>query len=278
MGDEALNITFDDGEEEVTEPMLEEAPESPDAPEEQEAEDKPEEQEEAEEGKIEFTPEQQAKVDEIARKAASRNLDKLREIDEERQRLSQQLEQFQSRQQQDPQRPNIPPVPDPFSDDFEQKMQEREQAIQEAVRYDTFQQLSQQQAEQQARAQQQQQQEALEKTVTSYNNRAKKLGIKADELAVAGRQIAAVGMAPELVEHLLNDQQGPSVTVYLANNLDELDKIHSMSPIQAAIYMETQVKPKAAARRKPVAPEPTDSPRGSGLPEKLPGSEGILYE
>ena len=55
-------------------------------------------------------------------------------------------------------------------------------------------------------------------------------------------------MAPELVQHVLHDAQGPALTVYLANHIEELDKIGGMSPIGAAIYIETQIKPKLTKR------------------------------
>lgn len=232
---------------------------------------------EEEEARVEFTPEQQAKVDEIARKAAARNLDKLQEAEEARARAEEQLQRLAPKQEQAQGRPPVPPMPDPFEDQFEAKMAARDAALEQAARWDTFQAMTSYQKEQQAKQAQQAQEQALRETVDSYNARASRLGIKAEELQAAGRQISAGGMSEALVEHILNDKHGPAVTVYLGNHLDELDKVRSMSPIRAAIYIEQEIKPKATQSKR--SPPPTLDPvRGSGAREGKLGGKGLLIE
>jgi hypothetical protein len=232
---------------------------------------------EEEEARVEFTPEQQAKVDEIARKAAARNLEKLQEAQARAEEAEERLQRLTPRQEQPQGRPPVPPMPDPFEDQFEAKMAARDAALEQAARWDTFQAMSQYQQQQAQRSAQQAQENALRETVDSYNARASRLGIKSDELQAAGRQIAAIGMPEALVEHILHDSHGPAVTVYLGNHLDELDKVRAMSPIKAAIYIEQEIKPKAGKPKK--APPPTLDPvRGSGAPEGKLGGKGLVIE
>lgn len=265
MSEETLDaLVIDEGVAEEAEPV--EAPE--------EAVEAPAEEEEA---RVEFTPEQQAKVDEIARKAAARNLEKLQEAQARAEEAEARLQRLAPKQEQPQGRPPVPPMPDPFEDQFEAKMAARDAALEQAARWDTFQAMSQYQQQQAQRSAQQEQELALRSTVDSYNARASRLGIKSDELQAAGRQIAAVGMPEALVEHILHDSHGPAVTLYLGNHLDELDKVRAMHPMKAAIYIETEIKPKAGKPKK--APPPTLDPvRGSGAREGKLGGKGLVIE
>ena len=233
---------------------------------------------EEEETRVEFTPEQQAKVDEIARKAAARNLEKLQEAVAARQAAEERLAQLQPAPQQAPGRPFVPPVPDPFEDGYEQKLALRDEALAKASQWDTVQAISKYHLAEQQKIEQQTAQEEIAKTVTTYTSRAHKMGIKDAELAFAGSQIQAVGMSGELVEHILHDAQGPALTVYLGNNPDELEKIRAMPAISAAIYIETQIKPKAARTPKKPPPATLDPIRGSGYKEGQLGGKGLLIE
>lgn len=264
MAEEATALVIDDAPplvEEVVEVVETEAPEP-----------------EPEETKVEFTPEQQAKVDEIARKAAARNLEKLQEAVEARRQAEERLAQLQPAQQQDPGRPFVPPIPDPFEDGYEQKLAARDAALAKAAQWDTVQAISKYHLAEQQKVQAQTQEEEIKKVVTTYNSRAHKMGISDAELAFAGSQIQAVGMAGDLVQHILHDAQGPALTVYLGNNPDELDKIRGMPPIAAAIYLETQVKPKAARAPKKPPPATLDPVRGSGYKEGQLGGKGLVIE
>lgn len=274
MSEEATALVIDDQDEIEQEEPEAESQEEPEAK-------KPEKEEpegEEPDTRVEFTPEQQAKVDEIARRAAARNLEKLQEEREARQNLEAELQKLRPQQQSQPGRPEVPPMPDPFEDDFSAKMQARDEALQRATQWDAVQYLTRQQQEQQRAQQQAAQQAELEKTVNTYQARARKLGIKDAELQVAGRQVQAVGMAPDLVQHILSDSNGPAVTVYLANNIEELDKINGMSPLNAAIYLETQIKPKVGKRVTSKPPPTLDSVKGSGQPDGKLGGKGLLIE
>ena len=115
--------------------------------------------------------------------------------------------------------------------------------------------------------------------VTTYSERAEKLGIKAEELQAAGNQVAQFGIQDGVAQFILESEMGPLITTYLANNPLELDAVRQMNPMQAAVHIETSVKEKAAALRKKVSPppQPTDTPTGIGAqPDR--GGVGITFE
>lgn len=267
MVDESAVLVIDDVPvtEEPVEEVVEEVTEEVTEPEEEEA-------------RVEFTPEQQAKVDEIARKAAARNLEKLQEAVAARQAAEEQLAKLQPKPAEVPGRPPVPPVPDPFEEGYEQKLVARDEALAKAAQWDTVQAISKYHQAEQQKIEQQQAQEEITKTVATYTSRAHKMGIKDAELAFAGSQIQAVGMSGELVEHILHDAQGPALAVYLGNNPEELEKIRAMPAISAAIYLETQIKPKAARTPKKPPPATLDPIRGSGYKEGQLGGKGLVIE
>jgi hypothetical protein len=233
---------------------------------------------EPEEVKVEFTPEQQAKVDEIARKAAARNAEKLQEKIQALQQAEAELAKYRPQQQQAAGRPPVPPVPDPFEDGYEAKLSARDEALSKAAQWDAVQAITALQRQEQAKVQAEAGKAEVEKVLTSYTNRAHKLGIKDAELSYASGQIESVGIHGDLVEFILQDTQGPALTVYLGNNPDELDKIKGMSATRAAIYLETQIKPKAARQPKKPPPATLDPVRGSGYREGQLGGKGLVIE
>lgn len=223
-----------------------------------------------------FNDEQQAVFDrEIGRKTAALR-DKEREAEEAAAR-AQELEQKLA-EMQAPQRPEVPPMPDPYDDDFEQKIQDRDKILQEAAAYDAQQRLRQEYEESLARQQQEQELTQLAEQVQTYSDRAEKLGIKPDELQRAGAAVARFGIDEGISKFILGEEQGPAMTVYLAEHPMELDKMQQMDPYRAAIYIENEIKPRVANARSgaKTPPPPVDTPKGAAPPaDDLPG---VVYE
>ena len=63
---------------------------------------------------------------------------------------------------------------------------------------------------------------------------------------------------------------GPAITMYLSKNAVELDNIRNMSPMQAAVRIENQIRAEAAKLKPKVsaAPPPVDTPQGAGSAPK----------
>ena len=200
-------------------------------------------------------------------------------MQEKRAREAAEAELARIKAESQPQRPTIPELPDPYDDNFDQLIVARDKAIQEAAIFDAKQQQSQAQresVEQQRIAQQQQQ---LVTAVKTYSDRAATLNISPDALQVAGQTVAAYGIDNQLASYILSDEQGPLITTYLAQNPSELEKINTLTPMQAAVYLETNIKPKAGSvKRNNSAPAPADTLNGGGVAPRQRGPKDATFE
>ena len=277
---EVDGLVIDDGAEDApeVEPEAEETEESPETDkEESEESDEGDKEAEKPKAKVEFTPEQQEAVNQIAAKTAERYLKKLEQAEAEKQQYLEQINKLQPKDQKDPGRPEIPPIPDPFDDDYEQKVTKRDEALRDAAVYDAVMAAKGYQEQTQKQQQEAERQEQLRKDVESYSNRAKRAGISEAELQMAG-QIVSPELSESLVTHILTDDKGPLITKYLAANMDELAKVKAMDPMRAAVYLATEIKPKAAGKPATRPPKPTEPVEGAGFPEGKIGPPGLVIE
>ena len=226
-----------------------------------------------------FTPAQQERFNNAIGKKVRQTRDQERRADD----LERQLQEIKS-QLPKQERPYVPPVPDPFSisdEEYRRTLAQRDEAVKAAVNFDN-QRQAQLQAHQRLQEQQAQEQHATQnEKILDYSKRASKLGIKAEELQVAGNSLANYGIDESLGQFILEDAQGPLITTYLAANPQELDELRSMSPAKAAAMVESQIRGKAvAARPKKVTdtPDPLERPRGAGKPPKGRGPQGATFE
>tara|TARA_R110000796_G_scaffold2834_3_gene10850 strand:+ start:171 stop:974 length:804 start_codon:yes stop_codon:yes gene_type:complete len=226
-----------------------------------------------------FSPLQQERFNAAIGKKVRQTRDQERRADD----LERQLQEIKS-QLPKQERPYVPPVPDPFSisdEEYRRTLAQRDEAVKAAVNFDN-QRQAQLQAHQRLQEQQAQEQHATQnEKILDYSKRASKLGIKAEELQVAGNSLANYGIDESLGQFILEDAQGPLITTYLAANPQELDELRSMSPAKAAAMVESQIRGKAvAARPKKVTdtPDPLERPRGAGKPPKGRGPQGATFE
>ncbi len=197
------------------------------------------------------------------------------------QELERELAELKNAQSQKP-RPEIPALPDPLAtneQDFNRARETREEAIRQAALYDANQLAIQDQQRATERARQLERQEALNKAVDSYSKRAVQLGVKTEELRDAGNMVQQFVTDLGVTEMILNDEQGPLITKYLSQNVAEMEAVANMTPINAAIYIASVVKPKAASLKPKVscAPDPIERPGSSVLPRDY-GVEGATFE
>lgn len=168
--------------------------------------------------------------------------------EEKRQRLEleKRLAEFEKQSGQQPQLEEVPPIPDYYDDDYDAKLKRRDEIIQRNAQAVAQQQWLQQQKQAQDYQQQQQRQAELTQKVEAYAGRAKKLGVDRAELQNAGELIASYGLNEEVTLAILEDEQGPLITKYLASNPLELSSVVGMTPLQAVLHIERHVKSKAA--------------------------------
>lgn len=258
MSDLALAATFDDGvdEPEVAAPVPEKQPEAPaEAP---AAEKEPE--------KPALTEEEQAVVRQKAFEAreAKRQAEEARKRTEE---LEAELAKFKA-----PLRQNVPEFPDRYDEDFAAKAAHRDAILAHNARVDAWEDMQRQSEAERVRQRQFEAEQAQKAKVETYTRTAETLGVSALELREAGLAIGqyfpqnSEGQA--IAEYIVDDPRGPEITVYLHKNPMELAKVLDMSPLKAAAYIESTIKP--AAKRAPptLAPEPVEKLKGSGVPEK----------
>lgn len=277
MAEQALNIEFDESDVEEQQEVEQDGAEASQAESEQEAEgegdEQPEGGEEGQEERVRFDEKQQAVLDrEIAKRVKAQ-----REAERRAESLQQELEEVRSKLPQD-QRPEIPEMPNPWDDNYDDKMAKREEAIRAQIKWDTENEYRQQQEQHILQQQQQERIRSIQTAQQSYNQRAQTLGLDQSELQQAANTVAQFGVPFELVEYVLEDDLGPAITLHLANNVSDLEKIRSMHPVKAAAYIAGTIKPGLKPReRKPAAPAPTDQLKGAGAAPQR-GPKGATFE
>lgn len=242
----------------VVEPVYEE--EHDDLSENTEADLAPASESDGHEDDLKLPPEVQKKVEKRIGKATFQ----WREAERKAEQLEAELKALRTAQAAKPV-PVVPDYPDAFDPQFDQKVAQRDEAIRQRAAHDA--QLA-YLAQQENIAQQQKfesEQKRYNEVAAEYTKRSVALGVTAQELQYAGQGVASyLGHAPDLVEEILTDEVGPLITTYLAANVGELEKISLMKPIQAARYIESQIKPKLSARKPRISNAPDPVPKLGG--------------
>ena len=226
-----------------------------------------------------FTAAQQQKFNDAIGKKVRQTRDMERRADE----LQRQVDELQARVPVE-QRPEVQAAPDPFSisdEEYRRSLAQRDQQVLAQANFDHQRRQQQEQQERVRQEQAQAQQQQQDEKIRDYAGRAAKLGIKAEDLQVAGNAVAQHGIGAELGQYILESDQGPLITTYLANNPLELDELKYLSPAQAAVAIETKIKPKAAAsqpKKVTDAPDPLERPHGAGKASSKRGPQGATFE
>lgn len=214
--------------------------------------------------------------------AIAKKVFKQREAERETQRLRRELDEVKARLPQQS-RPMIPESPDPFAysdQEYRQRMAYRDQALVQAAHWDQQQNGLQYQEQVRQNDLARKQQEVMVNNIKTYSDRAVKLGMKPEELQAAGNKVSQFGIDDSLVRHILNDDQGPLITKYLSQNLQELEDLSEMNPMDAAVRISTVIKAKLAALRPRLnkAPDPLQRMSGSGKTPKQSGPRGATFD
>ena len=132
--------------------------------------------------------------------------------------------------------------------------------------------------------QQEQKQKAInQERLNSYQQNAVRDGVDFDKLHAAEQVIVQSGIKPELANYLLEDPNGAKIAVHLADNPAQLYELAGMNPMNAAVKIQSEIKPQALSKTPKVtsAPEPLPEYHGGGHIEKddferqNPGTEFI---
>ena len=222
--------------------------------------------------KIEFSQEQQAVFNEVV----GSKVKMAREFERRALEAEKQLTQFQQATQK--QRPTVPSLPDPYDDDYDQKIQARDKALLEVAKWETQQESENRRRLEQSHAAQQQAAKQQYEMVSSYTDRAAKLGVKPERLQQAAQVISNYGMNDDLASYILTDDKGPLITMHIAQNPMLLDQLRNMSPALAAVHIATVIKPSLSGAKKDSAPPPPDALGRGGAPARERGPKGARFE
>lgn len=231
------------------------------------------------EDRVTFDERQQAKVDGLI----SDKVRKQREAERRAEEAEAKLAEIEASKP----KPTIPEIPELPEDElfyenpaeYRRLVGERDKAIAERAEMQAEQRARQQLQEQQEHQRQAEQLKQNEQAQSDYQKRATDFGFSEDSMMESATEVAKF-VSPELGMHLVKDSHGPLVVDYLAKNLGELDKVRNMSPVDAAVYIATEVKPKVSSTRKTTsAPKPASIVDGGGAPAKEhPALAGVTFE
>lgn len=176
--------------------------------------------------------------------------------------------------------PVVPPIPDPYDDEFEAKVKARDDALLAKAKYDAEQALKAEAEQRKQKEAEETKQAEIKKQIEGYNKRTSELGLKTEDVNKAGQVLVDYGINPELAMFILQDEDGPLITKHLAANPVELSEIIAMSPINAAVKINSVIRTKAASLKpkQTNAPDPTVKLRNQGNTTGKRGVPGTKYE
>lgn len=234
----------------------------------------------SQEEQVVFDDRQQAKVNELIGAKVAKTHEERRRAEElaaENERLKAQIPETTA-----PAIPELPNVNDFYGDPdgYHAKLAERDMAIQERAEFDAKQRWVEDQRRQQAQQADYEMAQRQQASIQSYAEAAQSFGIDQVQMQQDAQKVLQVGIPRELSDHIVSDPQGALITNHLARNVLELDRISQMSPMQAAVYIANEVKPKlASVKKSSTAPAPAQVTGGGGAPSKVhPSIKGAKFE
>jgi hypothetical protein len=194
--------------------------------------------------------------------------------------LQRQLDELKQQKQNDSQQQTpLKEVSAPDADlaiDNPEEFKRQQRAYVDYIRSEERQNVQGEQRNQQSEAEKLQ---TLQQRVTTYVERADKLGIAKEALVDAGNAIEPF-MSEDLRDTLLMDEDGPAFTVYLHENISDLSALleaSKESPYRAGQAIERmRTKLKTAKKPKSDLPPPPTKVRGTRSSDKA--EDGTLYE
>jgi len=182
-----------------------------------------------------------------------------------------------------PKRPEIPDFPDALDTDYDSKIALRDKAISDQAKYDQdilFAKRQQESVQQQVI---EDRKTMLREKQQKYVERNDAIGIAPDE-AKKYEDTVSKFITPsnaQTGEYLLSHKDGPLLVKYLAENPIELEAVAAMQPLDAAVYLATEVSKKAEGSRPktPKTPAPVNTPERKGSPKgKHPALNGATFD
>jgi hypothetical protein len=236
-------------------------------PDDEESDDEESDDEESDDEESDDDEPRRKKAAEVDNESVQRAINKqhrrFREEERKRQDLEEQLRDTQAKLAkftQTEQEIVIPPIPDPWDENYDQLVAQREEAIVKRTQVAAQRQAEEDRLQREAQSAKVQAEETRQKTLQGYAERAKKAGIKIEDLVVASNVVADARVSQPVAEFLLTDPDGPLITAYLADdaNTVELYELAGLNPVSAGMKM-IELREKARSlfgKPKKKAPKP----------------------
>lgn len=174
--------------------------------------------------------------------------------------------------------PMILPVPDQYDDNYAEQMEARDKSIQEKAQYDASQRVRAEQAEYQRQQQNQEQINQVNERGNKYKENSIKLGVDQAQLGEAANIVANYGIRQDVAMELLSEEQGPLITMYLAQNPQALDAINTANAISLGnVWSDIKTKASSLQTKTTSTPDPVETQKGSGVGPKNRGPAGATY-
>ena len=175
--------------------------------------------------------------------------------------------------------PMILPVPDQYDDNYAEQMEARDKSIQEKAQYDASQRVRAEQAEYQRQQQNQEQINQVNERGNKYKENSIKLGVDQAQLGEAANIVANYGIRQDVAMELLSEEQGPLITMYLAQNPQALDAINTANAISLGnVWNDIKTKASSLQTKTTSTPDPVETQKGSGVGPKNRGPAGATYK
>lgn len=175
----------------------------------------------------------------------------------------------------------IPEIPDSYDENYEDKIKARDEAIKQKAIQEAGEKTAIEKQNADIEVANKVEQERINSLVNEYDKRIVTLGLDANDIKNAVQTVVDYGVSGEVREFILQQEDGPLITKYLAENPIQLDELRNMTPIQAAFKISSEIR-EAAAVLKPQAsnaPDPADVLAGRGAGEVVdPSIAGATFE
>ena len=211
-------------------------------------------------------------------KAINRKHAQLMAEREERSKLEAKIAELERRIQ--PKQDEIPPIPDQFDPDFDAKLAARDKAIIERTKAEYESSKADMLRRQSEIAEYERRNAELSKHVATYNAKTKEYGLDPVALEDHARTLQAYNISPEIARFILEEEKGPLLTEYLGKNLEELEKVTSMSAVRAGTYISTNILPKLEGKqaKAPIYKPTGDLSANGAVKKKERLLDGVTFE
>lgn len=175
---------------------------------------------------------------------------------------------------------NVPPMPDPYDDDYADKIKAREAALQQAAVLKAKKDFLEEQNKKAFLDKITKQNAEIQKQVDEMYANAEKHGISKEALQNADAKVANFIKDQSLARFILGQKDAALVINYLSNSATELEKLSSMDPLNASVYIATEISQKAVKSKPKLTktPDPIDIPKGSAAPKEDAYLKGVSFE